>query len=289
MILKQKSFIIVTSAAISCLLLSCVSKSTHEAALGRIDSLENVNSSLRKNLYEREADIAGLDSELAELKRKNSQLEAELLSARELYEQAKSSAGATTQKMLADIERLQKEKIALQRETDRIQSLLKQRDDKLNGLMQRLKQSLLGFEGSGLSLEIKKGRVYVSLSNQLLFASGSTDINAKGKEALTNLATVLNDIPDINVLVEGHTDDKAVRGGYRFTDNWELSVLRATEVTKFLSEEGEVAPQRIIASGRSEYMPLDPSDTDQARSINRRTEIILTPDLGEIYEILKTE
>jgi chemotaxis protein MotB len=264
-----------------------VSNSTYEEALGRIDSLQTSNDSLEKVIYGYRGDIAGLESQVDANNRRIAQLQQELADTKKLYETVKNSASQTTQELLSDIERLRKEKISLQTETDRINNLLRQRDEKINSLMSKLKQALLGFENSGLSLEIKDGRVYVSLSNQLLFPSGSIEINDKGKEALMNLSQVLRQMDDINALVEGHTDDKAVRGGYRFKDNWELSVLRATEVVKYMVDEGDVSPEKIIASGRSQYFPLNTADTDDARAMNRRTEIILTPDLGEIYEILK--
>jgi len=273
--------------SLALLISSCVSSSTHEEALNTIDSLRVSNDSLEKIIYTYKADIAGLQSELEINARKIAQLQNELRDSKQLYERIKNSASRTTQNLLADIEKLRKEKVSLQTETDRINNLLRQRDEKINALMSKLKESLLSFEGSGLSIDIRDGRVYVSLSNQLLFPSGSIEINDKGKEALLNLSQVLRDQEGINALVEGHTDDKAVRTGYRFKDNWELSVLRATEVTKFMVEQGNVPPERIIASGRSQYLPLDNADTDEARSINRRTEIILTPDLGEIYDILK--
>lgn len=283
--LKYKSAFVLLST--SAFLASCVSNSTYEEALGRIDSLQNSNDSLEKVIYGYRGDIAGLESQVEANNRRIAQLQQELADTKKLYETVKNTASQTTQDLLSDIERLRKEKISLQTETDRINNLLRQRDEKINSLMSKLKQALLGFEESGLSLEIKDGRVYVSLSNQLLFPSGSIEINEKGKEALMNLSQVLRQMNDINALVEGHTDDKAVRGGYRFKDNWELSVLRATEVVKYMIDEGKVAPEKIIASGRSQYFPLDTEDSDEARAMNRRTEIILTPDLGEIYDILK--
>ncbi len=283
----MKNIILPSFFGLALIASSCVSSSKYEAALGQIDSLQTANDSLEKIIYANNADIAGLESQAEVNSRKIQQLQNELNDLNKLYQTAKNSANQTTQSLLADIERLQKEKVSLQTETDRIKNLLKQRDDKINSLMQKLKQSLLGFEDSGLSLEIKNGRVYVSLSNQLLFPSGSIEINDNGKEALKSLVGVLKDTRDINVLVEGHTDDKAVRGGYRFKDNWELSVLRATEVAKYMTGDDGLSPERIIASGRSQYLPIETEDTDEARSKNRRTEIILTPDLGEIYDILK--
>ena len=157
----------------------------------------------------------------------------------------------------------------------------------MDSLKSRLTDALLGFTKKGLTIDLREGKVYVSLSNQLLFKSGSIQIDPKGKDALVDLSKVLNENIDINILVEGHTDDQAVKGSsHRFKNNWELSVLRATEVVKFL-QKNDVLPSRIIASGRGEFMPIDTSDTKSGRATNRRTEIILTPNMEEIFEIIE--
>ncbi len=155
-------------------------------------------------------------------------------------------------------------------------------------LRQRVASALTGFTGSDLSVEIKNGKVYVSLSEQLLFKSGSTRVDPKGQEALKKLATALAAQPDVNVLVEGHTDDVPLRssGNSLPADNWDLSVLRATQITRLLTANG-IAPARITAAGHSQYVPIAMGTSAEDRQKNRRTEIILTPKLDELFQLLE--
>jgi chemotaxis protein MotB len=129
--------------------------------------------------------------------------------------------------------------------------------------------------------------VYVSLEERLLFQTGSTVVDQKGEEALKQLSKVLEKNPDINVLVEGHTDDVPITGG-PIKDNWDLSVMRATAVVRILSSNKKVKPSQLTAAGRSEYFPIDKSNTADARKKNRRTEIILTPKLDELLKALES-
>ena len=134
---------------------------------------------------------------------------------------------------------------------------------------------------------MKNGKVYVSLSEQLLFKSGSTKVDPKGQEALKKLATALKGNQDVNVLVEGHTDNVPVRGVVNGAkDNWDLSVLRATEITRILTEAG-LSDSQVTPSGRAQYVPVAANDTPANKALNRRTEIILTPKLDELFQILE--
>jgi chemotaxis protein MotB len=146
--------------------------------------------------------------------------------------------------------------------------------------------ALLGFEGKGLTVTKKNGRVYVSMDEKLLFRSGSYDIDPRGAEAIRELGKVLATHPEINVMIEGHTDDVPFRGRGELRDNWDLSVKRATTVVRTLLQNSAIAPVRVIAAGHSEYAPLDNGSTAEARQRNRRTEIILTPRLNELLNIL---
>ncbi len=168
-----------------------------------------------------------------------------------------------------------------------LEQTLADKDRAVADLRQRVASALTGFTGQDLSVQIKDGKVYVSLSEQLLFKSGSTRVDPKGQEALRKLAGALATQADVNVLVEGHTDDVPVRGGTGgLTDNWDLSVLRATEIARLLTGAG-VGPARVTAAGRSQYVPIDAAKTPEARQKNRRTEIILTPKLDELFQLLK--
>lgn len=170
-----------------------------------------------------------------------------------------------------------------------LEDMLQRKDQLMNDLRQTVADALLGFEGQGLTVTQKNGKVYVSLQNKLLFSSGSTVVDAEGQRALRQLAAVLAQNPDIDIMIEGHTDDVPVRRGSLMEDNWDLSVLRATSIVRILLEARSIEPQRITVAGRGEYMPVDPADTPEARAKNRRTEIILSPDLDELYRILELD
>lgn len=168
-----------------------------------------------------------------------------------------------------------------------LQSILDKKDSAVRALRQKVSDALLGFENKGLTVQQKNGKVYVSMDESLLFATGSYEVSSRGVDALKRLGIVLESNVDINIMVEGHTDDVQFKGsGGAVKDNWDLSVMRATSVIKILLKNSKISPARISAAGRGEYMPVDPSKTAEARSKNRRTEIILTPKLDELFRIL---
>jgi chemotaxis protein MotB len=153
-------------------------------------------------------------------------------------------------------------------------------------LKSKVSEALLGFENNGLTVTMKNGKVYVSLDEKLLFRSGSYEIDANGKNALKRLAGVLEKNQGIQVTIEGHTDNMPYSSGGNLKDNWDLSVKRATTVVRVLLEGSKIAPRRLTAAGHSEYMPVDERDMAEARQKNRRTEIVLTPDLTELYQLI---
>lgn len=154
-------------------------------------------------------------------------------------------------------------------------------------LKSKVSEALLGFENNGLTVTMKNGKVYVSLDEKLLFKSASWDIDANGKNALKKLAGVLEKNPDIQVTIEGHTDNVPYNpGNSQLKDNWDLSVKRATTVIRVLLEGSRIDAKRLTAAGRSQYLPVDERNTDDARQKNRRTEIVLTPDLTELYNLI---
>jgi chemotaxis protein MotB len=168
-----------------------------------------------------------------------------------------------------------------------LEGILKSKDDATNELKKKLSDALLGFEGKGLTITQKNGKVYVSMEESLLFASGSTTVESKGVDALKKVAKVLEQNTDINVLIEGHTDDVPMIGKGEIKDNWDLSVMRATSIVKIITKNSNVDPKRLTAAGRGEYFPIDPAKTSDARKKNRRTEIILTPKLDELLKVLE--
>jgi chemotaxis protein MotB len=167
--------------------------------------------------------------------------------------------------------------------------MLAQKDAEVKALKNKVADALKGFEDKGLTIHEKNGKVYVSLDEKLLFASGSWEIDNKGKEALTELGNVLATDKDINVVIEGHTDNVPYKGSGNVKDNWDLSVLRATSVVKEILKNGNISPQRVTASGRGEFVPVDNDDSKEARAKNRRTEIILTPKLDELFQIIDSQ
>ncbi len=169
-----------------------------------------------------------------------------------------------------------------------LEGILKSKDEATNELKRKLSDALLGFEGKGLTITQKNGKVYVSMDESLLFASGSTTVEAKGIDALKKVAKVLEQNTDINVMIEGHTDDVPMVGKGDIKDNWDLSVMRATSIVKIITKNSSVDPKRLTASGRGEYFPIDPAKTADARKKNRRTEIILTPKLDELLKVLES-
>ena len=170
-----------------------------------------------------------------------------------------------------------------------LEGMLRSREEAIDAIRRKVTDALTGFEGKGLSISIRNGNVYVSMDDKLLFRSGSFEIDPNGARAVRDLSEVLAQNPDINVMVEGHTDDVPYRSNGQLKDNLDLSAKRATTVVRLLLENKQIAPSRIIAAGRGESLPVDPAKTSEARAKNRRTEIILTPKLDELMQLMKNE
>jgi len=171
--------------------------------------------------------------------------------------------------------------------TIELQNILEQKEQAVEDLKNDVMDALIGFSDEGLTVHEKDGKVYVSMEEKLLFKTGKWDVDPKGKQALMDLSRLLADNPDINIMVEGHTDDVPYNGSGGISDNWDLSVKRATAIVKILLQNKSLDPTRLIASGRGEHLPVDDQKTTEARRKNRRTEIILTPKLDELFEILE--
>ena len=195
---------------------------------------------------------------------------------------------ATVNSERQDITRLRAELEARNAKLNELEKILYRKDSAVIALKESVSKALLGFEGQGLSVKMKNGKVYVSLDEKLLFKSGSTTVDPKGVQALQKLSKVLETNRDVNIMIEGHTDDVPFTKGASIKDNWDLSVMRATSVVRILLEGTSIAPLRLTAAGHGEFMPVDPSKTSEARTKNRRTEIILTPKLDELLKLLET-
>jgi chemotaxis protein MotB len=169
-----------------------------------------------------------------------------------------------------------------------LENILANKDRAVKDLKDRITNALLNFKESDLTVKVKNGKVYVSLAEQLLFGSGSIVVDNKGVGALQQLAKAIKDQKDIQITIEGHTDNVPVsKKSTYMQDNWDLSVMRATSITKILTDAG-LSPKQITASGKGEYSPLAPNDSPQNKQKNRRTEIIITPNLDELFKLLES-
>ena len=174
-----------------------------------------------------------------------------------------------------------------ERTINELQQMINAQNEKVRKLLSSVKDALLGFSSDELTVREKDGKVYVAMSDKLLFQSGSARLDKRGEEALGKLAEVLNKQTDIDVFIEGHTDKKPINT-VQFKDNWDLSVIRATSVVRILIKNYNVNPLQIQPSGRGEYMPVDDNETAEGRSKNRRTEIIMAPKLDKLFQMLQS-
>lgn len=275
---------------------------TVQALKEQVQSLETKTTELQSKINKQIKDIELLTGQLKEtsqnldesksanerLKQFNADIEKQLNSLKAGSSEEISRLMGKLQEAQADI---QKREETLAQRTQRLQELeeiLKQKEEAVKRLKQKVMDALLGFNNKGLTIQEKNGKVYVSLEEQLLFKTGQWVVDPKGQQALSNLAEVLAQNPDINVMVEGHTDNVPMKGSGEVKDNWDLSVVRATAVTKILLKNKDIDPKRITSAGRGEFFPIDDANTPEARQKNRRTEIILTPRLDEIFKILES-
>jgi chemotaxis protein MotB len=278
----MKRFLFIAIAAVA-ILPSCVSqkelrKSQMEATGLRADNQRLVNNAnvQQDNITKLQANIDRLNKDIAALSNQNGQLGQQTATqANQLNSQANQ--------LNKTQEELQRE----QRRLQQLQSLLEQQREQSRLLKDKMTEALKGFNSNELTVIQKNGKVYVSLSENLLFPSGSALVNPKGVDALSKLAAVLNLNQEVAVNIEGHTDSIPIRGKYK--DNWELSTARSNSIVRILVDNYKVDPVRVIASGHSYYDPVDTNSSTDGRAKNRRTEIILSPKLDEMYRLLEVE
>lgn len=227
--------------------------------------------------------ILGLTGTLSKLQLEQEMTSERLKKNKEELSQTKESLTQTKESLT-----LSKETIAAQQaRLVALQKMIEQQRQASEALHKKITQALGAFNADQLTVSLKNGKVYVSMSEKLLFASGSADVAPEGKAALSTLATALNQNPDININVEGHTDSIPI--AKKFVDNWALSVARSTAIARILIKEYQVQPMRIISSGRAEYFPVADNSTIEGRASNRRTEIILEPKLDKILELVEAQ
>jgi len=297
---------------------SCVSSKVHKELQGQYDNLQAKNQKLSNDLKETrskgEKDLAALQGEYNNLKAERDQLQSDLKNTEAKYESLKNSydaleANSSTvisenskrnRELLAQLEekenklsaeqsrleKLQKDLASRSKRIDELEGLIAAKDAKMNALKTAVSNALTNFEGKGLTVEQRNGKVYVSMENKLLFSSGSWAVNAEGKKAVQQLGAVLAQNPDIAVLIEGHTDNVPYGGTGQLTDNWDLSTKRATSIVQILRENSGIDPFNLTAAGRGEYAPVTTNATTEGKAKNRRIEVILTPKLDEINQLL---
>lgn len=267
---------------ITATLSSCVVLSTkkYKSLLAKQDSLNSGwnnsqlnNESLEQRIKRLQADTAAINGKLSALNERYTDLDAN-------YAKLRSNSSSEINKLTGDLAKREQR-------LKEVEEVLRKRDEATNKLREKLQEALLGFTKSGLTVEVKNGKVYVSLTDKLLFPSASIVIDENGKKALTQLAEVLKQQPDINIAVEGHTDSQRISNLGQIKDNWDLSVLRSTSVVRFLTDEQKVESVRMTATGKGQFQPLAENTSADGRSRNRRIEIVLSPKLDELYNLIK--
>jgi chemotaxis protein MotB len=261
----NKSLYATLTVALCLLFASCVSNKKYLAAK---DQAHRDSVFLAARLAEQQARIGQLEGKVGQLKASGDFTSTQLNQSQE------------------EIARQQQRLAEQQARMQQLQALIDQQKAATEALRSRIADAMKGFTSDQLTVFTKNGRVYVSMQESLLFPSGSAVVNPKGKEALSTLASALNQNQDINVMVEGHTDSVAIKTA-QYPDNWALSVGRSTAITRLLINEYGLAPTRITATGRSQYEPIADNATPEGRARNRRTEIILAPKLDELMRLIQ--
>lgn len=263
--------------------------------------LELVNSELNDNVFRLSLRSSSLENDtilLGKEFRRKSRAYQDLSSSYEVLMKNNSTTMAKQAKENKELmERLGQMEVDLQerelaiksreQDVENLNNLLKQKDANLSSLKSSVANALLGFKGEGLSVEQRNGKLYVSLENSLLFASGSWKVNKNGKVAITELSKVLAHQKDLQIMVEGHTDNMPYNGAGLVKDNWDLSVMRATSIVKILTNNKGLNALNITAAGKGAFSPLVENDSPENRAINRRIEIILSPNMDELMNLLE--
>ena len=234
------------------------------ASQAKVDKLQKDSANTHSQLNKCNAQVKNLNEEKTSLQNENASVNNDL---KDLSTKSKMTIADQAKRLKTLQDKIQAQK------------------DVMNNLKNSIANALMNYKTDELSVYIKDGNVYVSLAEKLLFKSGSDIVDPKGKEALKSLAMVLNSTNDITVMIEGHTDNVPIKTTL-FKDNWDLSTARAISIVRILTKDYGFDVNRITASGRGQFHPIKTNDTDEGRAGNRRTEIILSPDLKEIYNLL---
>ena len=251
----------------------------HDVTVANRNALHQEHEALKTNLNHLKASYAALEENSSAAIAANSKKNRELLAQLEAKEQALASEN----------ERLEKLKKELESGTKRmaeLEHIIASKDAAMTRLKQAISKALTNFEGKGLTVEQRNGKVYISMENKLLFQSGSWAVGTQGRQAIKQLGEVLAKNTDIAVLIEGHTDDDPYQGNGQLSGNWDLSTKRATAIVTILRENQSIPPENLTAAGRGEFAPIANNDSAEGKAKNRRIEVILTPKLDEISKLL---
>ena len=310
---------IVLGIALISLMTSCVSSKIYEDLQSKYDLLKEENKSLLSQLNEEgnnenSYSVKSLQNEVEKLKAEKSRLAMDLAASKSSYDRLKDSYDAleanSSTKLTENLElnrnlltqledkekalalesarlaQLQKDLEERSQRVEELEGIISAKDAQMTALKDAISAALTNFEGNGLTVEQRDGKVYVSMENKLLFESGSWAVNTRGREAVVQLGKVLAENPEIAVLIEGHTDTIAYSGNGNIKNNWDLSTKRATSIVSILTENHKILKENLTAAGRGEFSPIISNSTSEGRSKNRRIEVILTPKLDEISKLL---
>lgn len=266
-----------TLAGTVLLLTGCVSKKKYLASQTALQNVRIDSTTLAGR-------VAQLEANVSSMTQSNNSMQQNINTLKQQLDATSRDAAGKIASQQSLLNKSKEELADQQRKLENLQGLLEQQKRNADALRQKMADALIKFNSNELTVAVKNGKVYVSLQESLLFPSGSAAVNPKGKEALGTLAGVLNSNPDINVNIEGHTDSIPIKG--RFEDNWALSTARASSIVRILTKDYQVDPIRVEASGHSRYDPVDTNATAEGRARNRRTEIILSPKLDELYNLI---
>ena len=254
-------------------------KVAYDEAVAQRDQLQADYSATKANYEALKNSYDALEKNSSAAIAANSQKNRELLAQLEAKEQALAAENARLEKLKRELED-RSNRVA------ELESVIAAKDAAMSALKDAISRALTDFEGKGLTVEQRDGKVYVSMENKLLFESGSWAVGSEGRRAVMQLGSVLGDNPDIAVLIEGHTDNVPYQGSGQLKGNWDLSTKRATAIVNILRENNNINPENLTAAGRGEHAPIATNDTPEGRAKNRRIEVILTPKLDELSRLL---
>jgi len=269
---------------------SCVSKKVLKSEKVRYETLQTAYNDLQAQLkecndrsVEGQARRSQLEAEIAQLKKDNAFLKDNNNQALKQLENLSVISSSQAESIKKSLENIGAKDNYIQS----LQSEISRKDSLNMALVMNLKGAIGNLDDKDINIKVDKGVVYIDISDKMLFTSGSYNITAKAKEVLGKVATVLKNQPDIEFMVEGHTDNVPYKGGGNLQDNWDLSVKRATTVVRMLQNDYGLNPAKMAAAGRSEYIPVADNGSAEGRSANRRTRIVILPQLDQFFKLLE--